>query len=190
MAPPTTFQTNYLDWKFLDKMAETGRRQLRPGESRVGLRNVQHAAYSTLRPGESHGPRFTAKSIKYANDQLIREKVVQNGHPILVAAIEYLQSLSPDRPEEDVLKCFSWLLEYPHTTNSGPTKRWHAGKHLGRMAIKECQDAAAALKHVFESTEVGALYKEELIAAFAAHRFRQGDSNWNSIGKIVEHQCE
>jgi hypothetical protein len=57
------------------------------------------------------------------------------------------------------------------------------------MTTKECQDAAAALKYVFQSTEVGELYSEELYAAKNAHQVRRprgpGPSLWGAIGKIV-----
>jgi hypothetical protein len=170
------FGVKHLRWEWLEMMAETGRRQLEPGERRVG-RYKHHNDYPFI--------------VKEANDQIIKEVVEERGHAILVAAIEHLQSLSPDRPVEDILLCFTRLLEHQHNKRNRykPITVWSVGRH--RMTTKECQDAAAALSHVFQSTEVGALYTAELMADEMAslnskgwgQTKRDGERN---IGKIVD----
>jgi hypothetical protein len=67
-----------------------------------------------------------------ANDQLIMEVVEQKGHPILVAAIEYLHSSSLDHTEEDALLCFTRLLEYNHKKPKKGAERPHICLSIGR----------------------------------------------------------
>jgi hypothetical protein len=85
MVRPNIFGIKNLRWKWLDSMAETGgRRPLQPGERRKG-----------------HGRGKFIDSD--ADDRLFIKEVEERGHPILVAAIEHLQSSSPELSQEDAL---------------------------------------------------------------------------------------
>ena len=147
------FGVRHLPFPWLhDLVAESVRRPLADGEQRRGGTN--------------------------GNDVFIPELVLQCGHPLLHAFCTRMQA-NTNLPFEECVSYLSQLFAYGTAYNNCTRPLQFLQPGRGRMRVPGVQQAAEAVKDVFNEQYIGHLYQEEIQAAANAENKHQ---NFGSIG--------
>jgi hypothetical protein len=159
----------FLSFSDLDEIADTGRCTLAPGVKRTAVRILlRHRVNGEIVRSIVIDPD--------GNDELVQEKIAEDGHVFLIAFIARMQKDNTDYSYAECLDSFSQLLAYNPVTPLKPTTTLiTSGRGMqARMHVLGVQKAIQAIQNVFKQDYIGQLFMEDIQAAINALHYQNG----------------